>query len=277
MILAKDKAAIGRLAYQILELDLTVVMHHAIHDLDDLWRMSVPVERFRDTMQEAFQHGGLPQALKPLAYRLFGMRMNSWEDLVRPPSVDAIVTWMMNAAEMAEQSLTTVKTTELATWRCLECGHKAHAFLPGVKGSEKCGSKAGEWKTTKGGCPCTHSSTGNNLKHVVEPGPTAKILRHILRYTTAEQTGEEPYDPWSKMKEMRVEGLRDQVPERWEWEWLESELGSVPILGIGNCDLETQAVPYGCGDADGTGQVARVLKERRDDKRYAIDPSDRDI
>jgi len=102
-------------------MDLEVVMHHSIHDLDDLARMGVKVGRFRDTLQEAFQAGGLPQGLKPLAYRLLGVEMTSWEDTVLPASTEAMVTWLMNAADLAAQ-LAEVKTTELATWRCLDCG-----------------------------------------------------------------------------------------------------------------------------------------------------------
>jgi len=97
----------------------------------------------------------------------------------------------------------------------------------------------------------------------------------VLHHTTAKQTGDEPYEPWKKLREMRAEGLRGRVPESWEFEWLEQELGPMPILGIGNCSME-QALQYSVGDADMTLQVARVLRERRGDRRYVIDPSDRD-
>lgn len=263
MILAKDKAAIERLAYWISDMDLEVVMHHSIHDLDDLARMGVKVGRFRDTLQEAFQAGGLPQGLKPLAYRLLGVEMTSWEDTVLPASTEAMVTWLMNAADLAAQ-LAEVKTTELATWRCLDCGHKQH--------DDKlvCGSKAGGGK-----CLCVTTGRTSNLKHEHRAGATEAVLRHVLHHTTAKQTGDEPYEPWKKLREMRAEGLRGRVPESWEFEWLEQELGPMPILGIGNCSME-QALQYSVGDADMTLQVARVLRERRGDRRYVIDPSDRD-
>ena len=269
MVLAKDKAAIVELGRLIETLDLTVVMHHATHDLDDLARMGVRVapDRFRDTLQEAFQAGGLPQGLKPLAYRLLGVEMTSWQEVVWSASIDAIVTWLMNAADAAE-ALAEVKTTEMKTWRCLECGHKAH--------SESCKTKVGQHGGEKGWkCGCAVYSRSSNLKHEHKPSAAESVLRHVLNHTIAIQTGEEPYDPWKKLREMRVEGLRGRVPESWEWDWIEEMVGPTPILGIGNAAL-ADAVAYGCSDADHTLQVARVLKERRADKRYVIDPSDRD-
>jgi hypothetical protein len=45
-------------------------------------------------MQEAYHLGNLPQGLKALAYRLLGVRMQSWEDLVLPPSREKAVEWL---------------------------------------------------------------------------------------------------------------------------------------------------------------------------------------
>jgi uracil-DNA glycosylase len=264
MVLAESTAAIERVGWHIERHNIEVIMHHALHDLDDLARMGVRVGRFRDTLQELFQHGALPQGLKPAAYRLLGVEMTSWEDTVLPASTEALVTWLMNAADLSAQ-LVEVKTTALATWRCLDCSHKQH--------DDKlvCGSKAGG-----GRCLCVTTGRTSNLKHEHRVGATETVLRHVLHHTTAKQTGDEPYEPWKKLKEMRAEGLRGRVPESWEFEWLERELGPMPILGIGNCSME-QAIEYSVGDADMTLQVARVLKERRGDRRYAIDPSDKDI
>ena len=63
-----------------------VVFHNARHDIAVLKQLGIEVPRFRDTMQEAYHLGNLPQGLKALAYRLLGIRMQSWTDLVMPPS-----------------------------------------------------------------------------------------------------------------------------------------------------------------------------------------------
>jgi DNA polymerase len=66
----------------------TVVMHYAPHDLRVLDAMGVHIDPSRvqvlDTMQLAYLAGRLPQGLKTLAYRLCGMRMRDYEDLVGP-------------------------------------------------------------------------------------------------------------------------------------------------------------------------------------------------
>ena len=46
--------------------------------------------RYRDTMQEAFHLGNLPQGLKALTYRLFRHTMTSYEETVRPASIRAL-------------------------------------------------------------------------------------------------------------------------------------------------------------------------------------------
>lgn len=65
----------------------TVVMHYAPHDLRVLNAMGVhinPTIKVLDTMQLAYIAGRMPQGLKTLAYRLCGMRMRDYADLVGP-------------------------------------------------------------------------------------------------------------------------------------------------------------------------------------------------
>ncbi len=69
---------------------------------------------------------------------------------------------------------------------------------------------------------------------------------------------------------MRVEGLRGKVPGQWEWDVIEEHLGEMPILSIANCSDE-QALNYGCGDADYTGQVWNELTEIRDREMSVAD------
>lgn len=75
------------------------VMHNAIHDLDVLDKMGVQVNHYRDTMQEAYHLGNLPQGLKSLAYRLCGVDMQAWEDLVMPYSRAKAVGWLLERLE----------------------------------------------------------------------------------------------------------------------------------------------------------------------------------
>jgi len=92
-----------------------IAMHHAAHDLEEMRRMLVRVLRYRDTMQEAFHLGNLPQGLKALAYRLFRHTMTSYEETVRPASVLALQNWMLEAIQIAQADLSFTERIQLKT------------------------------------------------------------------------------------------------------------------------------------------------------------------
>lgn len=73
----------------------TVILHNAAHDLPVLESLGIKVNKhralnadgsltLRDTMSEAFLLGTEPKGLKPLAWRLCGVEMQSYEELVGP-------------------------------------------------------------------------------------------------------------------------------------------------------------------------------------------------
>lgn len=90
-----------------------VVLHNAPGDLDTLEQVGIKVrpELIRDTMQEAYHLGNLPQGLKALAYRLLGVRMKSYLDVVMPPSRDKALDWIVNAIETVTDNYK-IRTTE---------------------------------------------------------------------------------------------------------------------------------------------------------------------
>lgn len=206
-----------------------IVLHNAPGDLDLMeWKLGMTVRDWSDTMQEAFQQC-LPQGLKTLAYRLFGIEMTSWADTVWPSSVNAVCEWMRKGIVLAVNNLRGTERKQLKT----------------------------------------------KVKFIDKPSATESILSHVLSRTVRTLEEEEPYNPWVHLSEMRSEGLRGRIPEPWEFEWLESELGNLPILGIGNCSPE-QALAYAVGDADATGQVATELLRRRGDPCWQVGREDWD-
>jgi|HubBroStandDraft_6_1064221.scaffolds.fasta_scaffold41887_8 uracil-DNA glycosylase family 4 len=232
-----------------------VILHNAPGDLDTLDKLGIHITNWRDTMQESFNLCSLPQGLKALTYRLFGVTMTSWEDTVWPASVDAVLIWIADAISLSESSLADTVVSPLKRGRCADCGHQH----------------------SRGKCKCGCQSTRLTMKKVEHrPGAAESILRHVLQHTGKTMEEEEPYNPWKALDRMKVEGLRGKKAEGWEWEYLEQELGPVPILGIGNCDIDS-AVTYAAGDADFTGQVAVELARRRQDDRWRIAEEDRDV
>lgn len=255
----------------IRETGAEVSLHNAGQDLDMLESMGVWTPLFRDTMSEAFELCAFPQGLKALVFRTIGARMTSWEDVVWPASIDLMSEWVAGAINLSADHLQHVDVEYMKTFTCAACGHRAH---PDVV----CKSKAGG-RTEK--CGCESGEKYSNEKTIAKSGAIEKILRHVLRYTLETEMSDDPYDPWvalvgtAKKPGMLTKGLRGDIPEKWEWEWLQDVLGPVPVLGIGNCELEA-AVAYGCSDADYTGQVADVLDQERRDKRWDVVEEDWD-
>ena len=259
MMLWEDRGVIREFARWVERSSTDWYLHYAPNDL--LWceRMGVRLPRYYDTQQEAYELASLPQGLKQLAYRLFGVTMRSWEDIVLPASRDKLCQWMETAIQIAAQKLVDTEVTYYKRGVCPLCWH-AHTV-------KFCGR-----------CECCYLPGRAGLvksKSEVVPGAAEKILRHILKFTRSTVDADEPYDPWEALDKMRAGGLRSHAAEEWEWREIEKEAGRRPILGIGNCPLD-QALEYACGDADWEMQVARELRVRRASPRWEIDPADCD-
>ena len=92
-----------------------VVLHNSAYDLEVLRTLGITVRSYRDTMQEAFHLGDLPQGLKALAYRLFRHTMTSYNETVRPASIRSLTDWMLEAYQLAQSDLSIVETVQLKT------------------------------------------------------------------------------------------------------------------------------------------------------------------
>lgn len=79
---------------QFIEAEDEITLHNSPGDLDDLEKLGIRVKRYQDTMQCAYHLGNQPQGLKALGWRLLGIRMRSWEDVVGPPSRAKMIDWL---------------------------------------------------------------------------------------------------------------------------------------------------------------------------------------
>lgn len=97
MLFADDLRGLGKFREWMASDKPEVVMHNAAFDLDMLDRMGIRVDRFRDTMQELFHLGNMPQGLKAAVYRIFGHRMTSYDEVVTPHSKAILEGWLAEA------------------------------------------------------------------------------------------------------------------------------------------------------------------------------------
>lgn len=246
LIPAKDKRTLRHLN-ALLQNDYEVTFHHAAHDLDELEKMGITLPQYArmgdDTMQRAFQMGNLPQGLKALAYRLFRVTMTSWEDVVRPASIEVLLEWMVEALRVAQLDL---PFKEAKLYKTCRCGHGQARHQP------SCASK---------GCSCAGFVA--KQEWVDKPSTVESLLTRLIRLTDVRSE----YDPWERLDEFWAEGAHEFMTGH-----LEARVGKYPILGIGNCKLD-RAIEYAVGDADFTGQAAAKLADLRQDafKIYAGD------
>lgn len=100
------------------------LLHYAGHDLDVLDSMGIYKKHYRDTQQEAYHLGNLPQGLKALGWRLLGIRMRDYMDVVMPPSRAKMVEFLTAAWDLAsdnrERVETQLKTKVKVAWKPTE-------------------------------------------------------------------------------------------------------------------------------------------------------------
>lgn len=91
------------------------LLHNAAYDLEELHHSGIKVHAHRDTMQELYHLGNLPQGLKPAVYRVFGYRMTSYSDVVVPHSRHELESWLAEALWFASQNMQLVTHKQLKT------------------------------------------------------------------------------------------------------------------------------------------------------------------
>jgi hypothetical protein len=115
LVLMEDPEAVRELRDQLqqyMDNGGILALHHAPADLPVLEAIGLERIRYRDTMQESY-HLGLPQSLKVLGYVLFGVRMQSWEDLVykysREKLLERVSEMLVSAALLPDVKIQTTK------------------------------------------------------------------------------------------------------------------------------------------------------------------------
>lgn len=162
MINAKDREALDELV--LLAGPARSIFHNATHDIDILRRAGIrPGPSIADTMQESFHQGNLPQGLKALVFRMFGHVMTSWEDVVRPASIEALICWAVEALDVARADLSLIDVTRLKTKvrervhkgpveqlldRIIRCSHDDSTYDPWSRLDAFWANPANEWMTS---------------------------------------------------------------------------------------------------------------------------------
>lgn len=82
MVMAHDPWVVSRVKRILEDPTVTTILHNAMFDLDILHQMDIHPSHVEDTMVMAYLLQDLPQSLKSLAYRLAGMEMDEYHEVL---------------------------------------------------------------------------------------------------------------------------------------------------------------------------------------------------
>lgn len=102
LIRSNDRTMISEFKDRLNARKGMILFHNWLYDVPVLADAGiyVPPKKTDDTMMRAYHLGNMPQALKILAYRLCGMHMQEYEDLVMPYAIDEAISYFMTASSV---------------------------------------------------------------------------------------------------------------------------------------------------------------------------------
>lgn len=242
------------------------ILHNALADLDVEEAMGLPNCPFEDTMQLASHQGDLPQKLKALAWRLAGMTMQDYDDLVMPHSRNAVLEWLEAAYDIA---VTKPGTKEIKKVK------KNKRKMPKT---EKALAKLAEefpgqpLDLHDDGYLHFHDTITTTIEEC-DSDLTKKIL-HIHKHTAKPTPLDgKAYSPWEAWQEQVVGELKaEDVYE------VTKRIGEMPKASIEQAFRkdERATVRYATADSDSTLRIFPVLKERSHKYEGKVMPRDID-
>jgi len=223
-------------------------LHNALADLDVEQVMGLPEAEFDDTMQLAAHQQDLPQKLKALAWRLAGMTMKDYEDVVMPYSRTAVLEWLEAAYDVAVLTPTT-KTKYTKKKRKVPKTEKA---------MQKLWAEIGAFNPEEG--PDGYFYFKIAEQEVCDSDLTKKIL-HIHKHTAkpVPADADKPYNCWEAWQTQVVEKLGPEIENE-----VVKRIGPMPQASIQEVFTRNpeEAIRYACRDSDSTRRIFPVLKER---------------
>lgn len=216
------------LANGYVENSKVLVAHHALHDIPVLAELGHSPCVWDDTMLMAYLLPWLPRGLKPLAFKLCGMEMQSYEEIVSD----------------AEEKITKDYYERVLANKCKECNGSGTGRIPYKRDETKfktikcvyCGGDGTNWPKPAPQILFDKAPTGR----VYIPRSIGNRLREILHRGTGLRAA------WGTVDE----AVRTHI---------EGELGPLREPTLDDIPIE-QAIHYSARDADATLRVYHKLE-----------------
>lgn len=218
-----------------------VYMQNMPHDQWALEQMGIytPVDRVYDTMSGAYHDGRLAKGLKSLGYRLCGIKMTSFDEIVIPYGYAMALDYLAEANTRTWPKPEQEWTGEMVTRTCPTCKGKGTFSLGRGKHAARyacnCFGQGGKVEVQK---MTAHQSLNQSLSRIftdLEKGPV-KVW--------------ERWDSWTSKLHM--------LPAIME---MMAKLGPLPLPSIDYVPDEP-AMVYACGDALVTRLAGPILEKR---------------
>jgi uracil-DNA glycosylase family 4 len=213
------------------------IYHNYLFDAAILAQVDIATPRFMDTMQEAFQVGTLPQALKVLAFRYLGMEMHEYDDVVMPYAHAEAIGYLDLGSKTVLEGFVEALPWKHKKMKCSggkQFGGKHESTVvevvePGETPCPVCGKpkKSGEMERDKGGRQFIWDRC-------------QKILDDVM------EKASDPIKRWDKVS----------AEER---AVVEAVIGTMPRPSIAQVPFE-EAVWYACRDSDATLRIKPVIR-----------------
>src|SRR3972149_4768056 len=118
---AEDKRWVKHIAGRVDDENVVVLLHNALYDLPQLWKLGIYPRHWFDTMHIAFLLQTLPLGLKALAYRLCRMKMREYDDVVWGDIVQNFGVDIKQAKKMfPNRDLSDVEEDERLVYACAD-------------------------------------------------------------------------------------------------------------------------------------------------------------
>ncbi len=273
LVMRSDKAAWDRLCMRLARWRGKLLLHNLPHDYRAFAQAGcqLPWEQCVDTMSEAYTLANVAKGLKPLAYQLLGSSARSFDDVVRPYGIRAVMDYLATSSLEDWPMPPQVGTGEMVEKKCQECGGSSVIKTTGVAPCGECfeglvaGKKPGKYKkcpACKGTCQVKTAEftecTACDLGYVTEEkmsrkqGLGQKLRRMVGDYAEG-RVNMETFDPWDRLNNW-VEDGTDIQP-------MIDMMGPPPLDSVDLVPVE-ELIDYAGADAKNTRGIHPVLVSR---------------
>lgn len=233
MIREEDKELVS-LFNKLVSRFRRIWMHNSPHDIGVLGDMGIDIDikRVTDTMGLAYRLQRYPKGLKPLSFRLAGMRLRNFEEVVTPASMVVALEYLEKVQAIDWGKPAPVPLGEYEFRNCPDC--KGKGYTSTGRGKKRIKTDCLNCESGKVRVEKCYRAHGLNQK-----------LGMMLDKVFVKGKDVDIWAGWAAWEDQTYPVIE--------------KLGHMPLRSIEYVD-ESEAVTYACGDSDATLRIGPILE-----------------